>query len=133
MTRLVAAVAGLALLAACGGGDADAPARVVEVKALDTLRFDPATIASKPGEAVELRITNTGAQPHEFVIGDAAYQQAHDAAMGGGGHEGHGGSAVRLEAGETKTLAFTMPSTPPTYACHLAGHDDAGMTGTVTY
>lgn len=133
-------MAGVALLAvpACGGGDkGSAPARVVEVKALDTLRFDPATIASKPGEVVEFRITNAGAQPHEFVIGDAAYQQAHEGAMSASpGHHGHGdsgGNAVRVEAGETKTLVFTMPATPPTYACHVASHDDAGMTGTVTY
>lgn len=139
MRRLVAAGAFL-LLAGCGSdGSGDAPAaRVVEVKALDTLRFDPSTLSAKAGEAVEFRVTNTGATAHEFVIGDADYHAAHEEAAASGGshavHAGKGkGAAVEVAPGETKTLAYTMPDAAPTYACHIAAHDDAGMKGSVTY
>jgi len=118
------------LLASCGGDAKDAPARTIEVKALDTLRFDPATVAAKAGERVTFRVTNTGAMEHEFVVGDAAFQAAHES----GGHAGHeGGAALLLKPGETRTVDYTMPETAPTYACHVAGHDDAGMKGTVSY
>lgn len=128
----------LALLTACGsGGDGGASARTIEVKALDTLRFDPATIAAKAGEKVTFRVTNTGAQKHELVIGDKAFHDSHEAAANAGGsHGGHAdgdGAAVEVGPGETKTVDYTMPSQPPSFACHIAAHDDAGMTGTVTY
>jgi uncharacterized cupredoxin-like copper-binding protein len=128
LTRLV--LAAPLLLGACGGDAKEAPARTIEVKALDTLRFDPPNVAAKAGERVTFRVTNTGATDHEFVVGDAAFQAAHET----GGHAGHaGGAAVSLKPGETKTLDYTMPETAPAYACHVAGHDDAGMKGTVTY
>jgi plastocyanin len=144
MTRIatVAACAlALAPLAACGSeGSAESGSgalRTVEVRASDALRFDPATVAAKPGEKVTFRIVNTGAQVHEFVIGDAAFHEAHEKAMsGGGGHGGHhaaGGGAVEVAAGQTATLTYTMPDEAPTYACHISQHDDAGMKGTVTY
>lgn len=134
------ALALVLLLAACGGDGGDggtgggAPARTIEVKALGTLKFDPATITAKAGEKVTFRVTNTDAQDHEFVIGDAAYQAGHETAAGHGGHaDGDGGGAVTVKPGETKTLDYTFPDKAPTYACHLNSHDDAGMTGTVTY
>lgn len=140
MTRLPVALLAVALLAACGGGDdgPEGPApRGVAVKALDTLRFDPATITAKAGERIEFTVTNTGAQPHEFVIGDAAYHDAHEKALSAspshGEHEEGDGAAVTVAPGETKTLGYTMPASAPTYACHIASHDDAGMKGTVTY
>ena len=57
-------------------------------------------------------------------------------AMAGGGHDGHdatGGGAVDVPARATVTVRYTMPATPPTFACHVSKHDEAGMTGTVTY
>lgn len=124
------------LLGACGGdgGSGDGGARTVEVKTLSTLKFDPATIAARAGEKVTFRVTNTDGQDHEFVIGDAAYQASHESAGSHGGHgSGDGGAAVTVKPGETKTLDYTFPDKAPTYACHLNSHDDAGMTGTVTY
>ncbi|HEX8001093.1 MAG TPA: plastocyanin/azurin family copper-binding protein [Mycobacteriales bacterium] len=143
MTKGIAAAAAAVLLAACAGSEGatesgGAAARTVEVKALGTLRFDPATVAAKAGERVAFRVTNTDGQDHEFVVGDAAFHEGHEAAANGGmRHDGHDvkgdGAAVTLKPGETKTVEYTMPATAPRYACHLVGHDDAGMTGTVTY
>lgn len=134
------ALPALALVVACGSDGATesggAARRVIDVKALDTLRFDPATIGARAGERVTFRVVNTGATPHEFVIGDKAFHDGHEAASASAhaGHAGGGdGAAVYVVAGETKTVDYTMPERPPTFACHVSGHDDAGMTGTVTY
>jgi uncharacterized cupredoxin-like copper-binding protein len=133
----------LLLLAACGGGGHDdhgaggTPARTIEVKAEDRLRFDPATIAGKPGEQVRFRVVNTGKLKHEFVIGDAAYHATHrDAASTpGASHGGHGagGASVEVAPGTTAELTFTLPDAAPAFACYVDRHDQAGMTGNVTY
>ncbi len=130
-------------LAGCGGDDKKGSAgggREIAVKASDSLRFDPATITAKPGERVTFVVTNTGAIDHEFAIGDDAYQAEHGKEMAsggghGGGHGGKakGGTAVALPPGKTVRVDFTMPDRPPSYACHVAAHDQAGMKGTVTY
>jgi len=139
--RLGYVLPALVLVVACGsegatesGGEAR---RVIDVKALDTLRFDPATIGARAGERVTFRVVNTGIAPHEFVIGDTAFHDGHEAAASASAHAGHAaggdGAAVYVVSGETKTVDYTMPAQPPTFACHVDGHDDAGMTGTVTY
>lgn len=130
----------LLVVPACGGGDGgNTPPTTVEVNATDALRFDPATVRAKAGEKVAFRITNTGKLAHEFAIGDAAFREAHRAAMTSGGshdpHAGHGaeGEAVDVPAGQTVTLEFTMPKTAPAFACYVDNHAAAGMTGVVVY
>ena len=135
----------LLALAACGGGGHDdhagggGDARVVELTADDRLRFDPATVQATAGERVTFRVRNTGTVRHEFVIGDAAYHDEHKAkaATPGAEHGDHGGgdagTAVEVGPGETKTVTYTLPGTAPAYACYVDRHDQAGMTGRVSY
>jgi uncharacterized cupredoxin-like copper-binding protein len=148
--------------------------RTVEVRMLDSLRFEPDRITVQRGEIVTFRLVNAGHLAHEFTIGGPAAQELHDAQMAemdmsgegqGMAMPGSGGGmdmkmshdpahakylkalakriamldrqaaatdSVHVLPGETKELtwAFSGPELP-TFACHVAGHWKAGMTGTV--
>ncbi|HVE64389.1 MAG TPA: cupredoxin domain-containing protein [Mycobacteriales bacterium] len=139
MRRLLAACLGIAVaIAGCGGSSSESAkaARQIKIATSDQLRFDPASVSAQAGEKVTFVITNPGALEHEFTIGDADYLKGH-AGEGGGHGGGHGdskdGATVKVPAGKTARLTFTMPSAAPSYACHVDNHDKSGMTGTVTY
>lgn len=114
---------------------ADAADRIVEVEMLDTLEFSPASIAVSVGETVTFRVTNTGDLPHDFTLGDSHTQAAHEAEMAEGmSEDAHAEpNVLSLDAGETGELTwrFTAPDTIQ-YGCHVPGHYDAGMVGTLT-
>jgi uncharacterized cupredoxin-like copper-binding protein len=115
--------------------DAGAATRTVEVTALDTLVFEPATIRVGAGETVTFVVTNLGKSVHEFTLGDAAMQREHAQAMAhipaGMGHEFP--NAITLRPGETKRLTWRFPDTGTLeYACHVAGHYEGGMRGRIT-
>lgn len=151
----IVAVAMLAFaLGACGGGktatDADLgtgstdygqpgdPAkatRTIEIKTLDTLRYDPVSIDVKPGETVTFKVTNVSKIAHEFDIGDAAFQAKHEKemrAVTAGMNMSDEIGAVELQPGETKTVTWTF-SKPGgfLFACHEAGHYESGMKGDI--
>lgn len=115
--------------------DAASADRVIEVSATDDFRFDPASIEVSAGETVTFRVTNTGAIPHDFTLGDEATQQDHAEEM----EEMAGMSmpdetnAMVLAPGETKELTwhFTQPGSLM-IGCHQTGHYAAGMIGQIT-
>jgi uncharacterized cupredoxin-like copper-binding protein len=115
-----------------GAGEAD---RVIEIEMLDELRFAPAALDVSVGETVTFRVTNTGQLPHDFTLGDEETQTEHDAEMAGGmdgmGHDEP--NTLTLEAGESGELTwrFTEPGRI-LFGCHIPGHYDAGMVGTLT-
>lgn len=159
--KLVVLIASTALLAAAcggsdhsqheGGGSADSSEQedpsgfgrsgdslqadeTVKVLALDKLAFDPPDITVQAGDTVRFVVTNKGKAPHEFVIGDQAYQDEHEKAMEhGGAHDDDLGNVVELRPGETSELTWTFTTAGEVlYACHVAGHYAGGMFGTVT-
>ena len=108
--------------------------RTIAVSTTDQLRFTPDALTVRAGETVAFRVTNTGKTTHEFVIGDAAVQAAHEQEMAAGHLDmSHEGNAVSVPAGKTKTLVYTFKN-PGTLliGCHTAGHYAAGMQGTIT-
>ena len=115
-------------------GEAD---RVIEIAMSDQFRFDPASVEVRVGETVTFRVTNTGAIPHDFTLGDEATQNEHEADMvAGGGMAGMGHdkpNTATLDPGEEAELTwrFTQAGTIR-YGCHLTGHYAAGMVGTIT-
>ena len=156
--RLLIAVIGVALVAgACGdsgtssgqhshgtvpGAPGHAPHadRKVTVVASDELRFDPETISVEQGETITFVIENEGETAHEFVLGDEAYQVAHEQHMSGSGGQsgGHAGmnmntsGAVTIPPGKTKTVTWQFTDAVEVlYGCHLPGHYDGGMVGTI--
>lgn len=153
-TSLLAALLVAALaLTGCGGTDdaghgghdeaagvgatadpADA-ARTIEVTTLDAMLFDPPTIEVAAGETVTFVVTNTGEAVHEFVLGDAATQEEHAEEMEGSDHGvAHDDpNGITVPPGETAELTWRFGEAGTVeYACHLPGHYEAGMRGSVT-
>jgi len=79
-------------------------------------KFDPNTL-TVPAGAVTFEVTNTGTEEHEFEVfkGETVVDEV----------EG-------LVPGLTRTLPLTLEAGDYTYVCLLAGHDQLGMTGTLT-
>ncbi len=126
---LVTLVLASALLAACtgggggtaagkpAGGGGGGAAQNVEVKGLDTLKFDPATLTVRSGQPVHLTLTSTGSLVHDWVVDNLD------------------GKKVSIEAagGQSASTDFT-PSAAGTFQfyCSQPGHREAGMVGTLT-
>lgn len=159
-TALIIALSAFALLAAgCGDDDSDSSAmdmadddhatfafgepadpddatQTIEVSMLDTLAYDPPSITVPAGETVLFEVTNDGAIPHEFVLGDHELQLEHEEEMSemDGDMEMHDEpNAIAVEPGETKEFAFTFNEAGSLeYGCHEPGHYDGGMVGELT-
>lgn len=135
---LLAMAAALALpLAACSSGAANSGdgTRTVEVRAFDSLRFEPMEVQVEAGETVRFVVSNPGSLEHEFVLGDEDVQMAHEGQMDMGMEHGSIESelpSLTIAPGETKTVAVTFDE-PGTvlYGCHVEGHYDGGMVGTI--
>ena len=111
-------------------GDPSEADRTIEVAAVDPLKFQPPALKVEQGETVTFEVSNDGSTDHEFVLGDAAYQQGHGAQMGGMGHsEGNG---VFLSPGDSDSVTWTFDQPGEVlFACHVNGHFEAGMFGRI--
>ena len=121
-------------LAACAGGANDT-AQTLTIEAVD-LGFTPSTLEVKAGEPVKLTLQNNGALTHDFSIMEFPMEGM--AEETGGMEHDMGDAAAEPElhvaaaGGQSAMLEFT-PSKPGTYEfwCTVAGHKEAGMTGTL--
>ncbi len=156
---VVAAAAAAVLLAACGGDAGDQPeahdhdhshdgaaaegfafgspgdpgeaTQTIEVTAQKPFRFDPEDLEVGAGETVTFVVSNEDDIVHEFVLGDRGYQDAHEEEMSSGAMH-HEGNAVMVAPGDTQELTWTFPADGEVlYGCHVAGHYDQGMVGTI--
>lgn len=124
------------VLAACGEdggpGTGDDP-RTIEVAALDELAYDPASIEVEAGETVRFVVTNDGETDHEFVVGDTEMQEMAEEQMGEGmGDHSQAMASLELGPGETAEATVTFDEAGELlYACHVAGHYQGGMVGTI--
>jgi len=134
MSRILAVLAALVLLAACGSGDdgstpaASGDERVVEVEMRD-IAFAPTVVDVRAGEKVRFVFKNTGAVTHDAFVGDAAAQDAHEREMREG-HSDHGGgsNAVTVKPGKTARLTYTFERPGQLLlGCHQPGHYTGGM------
>jgi uncharacterized cupredoxin-like copper-binding protein len=79
-------------------------------------------------------VSNPGPTAHEFVVGSAAVQQAHEQEMtNSGSMPDDSAYALDLPPGATRTLLYTFEQPGSVlFGCHVAGHYQAGMLGTIT-
>jgi uncharacterized cupredoxin-like copper-binding protein len=133
-----AVVAGLLLLAGCGGdgdGGGDASTELT-VDGTNELRFEPDEFTIPVGEEVTVELTSDGVE-HDFVIEGVA----DIAEVGGGDEEEHemedlpeaDVEVVHADAGSTATGTVTV-NEAGTYEvyCNIPGHREAGMVATLT-
>ena len=115
-------------------GDASAATRTITVRMSDDMRFAPRHIEVREGETVRLRAENRGQVMHEIVIGTQADLDQHAELM-----QKHPGMEhdepymAHVSPGQKGDIVwqFNRPGTFQ-FACLIAGHYQAGMTGTIT-
>jgi uncharacterized cupredoxin-like copper-binding protein len=116
------------------GGDKKAVKRTINVNMLDTMRFSPDKITVKLGETVRIRVKNTGAMLHEFVIGTKAENATHAALMVKFPDMEHDEPYMaHVPVGKTVDLIWTFNKPGDfEFACLIAGHYQSGMVGTIS-
>jgi uncharacterized cupredoxin-like copper-binding protein len=128
-TRL-AALALLVPLAACSGGAGPATREVTVTLTIRYSRFVPSVLEVRSGTTVRFVVRNLDPIAHELIVGDEAVQDVHE--RGSETHHGERPGEVSVPAGSTAetTYVFDGPGTV-LLGCHLPGHWDHGMRGTV--
>jgi uncharacterized cupredoxin-like copper-binding protein len=130
-------------VAITASGTVDAPRPVTVI--MHDYRFDPTPVVLVPGETVRFTIFNGGLEAHDFVIGDAAVQQAWSKADAAATPPNllatappasvppsTGGLRVYLRSGEQTTVDYTVPGNEQlSLLCHIPGHIEKGMIGRV--
>ena len=125
----------LVILGACNdnpgsvSGEAGDPAdvdEIIEISTSDQLRFEPEAIEVDAGQTIEFRVTNAATGEHEFVLGPG---HAHEPGMV---HSDPSSTGV-IAPGKMASVYWTFPEAGTvTFACYVAGHNEQGMTGTIT-
>lgn len=117
------AVLVMLLVAACGGGEDDgngggssSGGNTVSMD-MTEMKFSPATFTVKANEKVTVDLKNSGTVVHDFTINDLDGKKIH----------------VVVDPGKTGKAEFT-PTKAGTvnFHCEQAGHEAAGMKGTMT-
>lgn len=140
------AAAALALMTAPAAANFGRPAvagseRVIEVK-IGEYSITPDRIGVRAGETVTFIVTNAGKSEHGFVLGDAAFIEAHAKMMESAGqHAGHGdggamhgaqGNVLTVKPGETQRLNWTFAGAGELkIVCDRPGHAALGMSAVV--
>lgn len=115
-------------------GDRQDARRTVTLRLLDTMRFVPDRVQVRRGETVRFVVVNEGKLKHEFVIGTEAALKAHAVLMEKFPDMEHDEPwMAHVDPGQRAEVVWTF-NRPGTfaYACLIAGHYSAGMTGTLT-
>jgi len=103
-------------------GKTSAP-RVVRIIAGGDLRFFPDVVTVQQGETITFEVTAMGMTTHEFMVGPAADVAADTAGTP---------EVADIAMMQTKSLTYTFDGPGPfAFACHAAGHYEAGMRGVI--
>jgi uncharacterized cupredoxin-like copper-binding protein len=125
MVLLVAAL----LAAGCAPAASDPSIRTVTLR-LHHSRFSTDHLEVRPGTTVRFVVENTDPIPHELIVGDQAVQDRHE--TGTEAHHGARDGEVSVAAGATAETRYTFSESGRLlFGCHLPGHWDYGMRGTI--
>lgn len=114
-------------------GLANKVSRTVTIDMQDTMRFVPASVSVQQGETIRLVVRNTGAVPHELVLGTIKGLQEHAKAMQKFPDMEHDEpNMLSVAPGKQGELIwhFTRAMTVD-FACLRPGHFEAGMKGKI--
>ncbi len=114
-------------------GEAAQVKRTIALSATD-IKFAPLQLTVAAGETVKFEIANSGKLDHEFILGSAEEQVAHDKEMAAmAGMKMTHVNGVSVAPGKTGMLIWTFTKAGTLqYACHVPGHYVAGMVGQLT-
>ena len=115
-------------------GEAKAVNRTITLSMTDNMRFTPEKIDVKQGETIRLVIKNAGKIMHEMVIGTKKDLDEHAALMVKFPTMEHEEPYMaHVGPGKTGEIIWTF-NKPGSFdfACLIAGHYQAGMTGKIT-
>lgn len=130
--RLTLALILVFTLAACSGGTAGTTESKTITLTMNEFQFQPAELTVNVGQPVKLVLKNTGTVLHDFVSTDAMVTviEEHGAEHEMGGM--HTTMHAAVDAGQQSTLEFKATQAGTyTFYCTIAGHKEAGMTGTL--
>ena len=108
-------------------------ARTMKIEMADTMRFTPAEVKVKRGEAVRFVVTNNGKQMHEMVLGTMDDLKKHAELMKKHpGMEHDEPHMAHVPPGKTAEMGWRFSKAGTFYyGCLLPGHFEAGMIGKV--
>lgn len=114
-------------------GDAKAVRRNVAFNMTDDMRFAPDRLEVKQGETIRIVLKNSGATPHEFVLGTKAELDEHAALMARFPNMEHDEPhMVHVAPGKAGEIVWTFNRTGEfDFACLISGHYQAGMLGKI--
>ncbi|MBP1149777.1 MULTISPECIES: cupredoxin domain-containing protein [Methylocaldum] len=115
-------------------GKPDEVTRTIEIKTLDSMKYDPSSLTINRGETLRLIVNNIGRLTHEATIGTVAEQESHAGEMHAAPDTPHDSpNSVTVEPGQTKELVWRFDR-PGRFeiGCHVPGHYQAGMIAEVT-
>jgi uncharacterized cupredoxin-like copper-binding protein len=123
VTLAISTAGGFAAFALRGG---TSEPRTIEVVSRYS-RFEPAVIEVAPGETVRFVVRNGDPIDHEFILGDAAVQRAHE--RGTEAYHPPRPGEMSIAPLETGVTTYTFPPAAGTLilGCHLPGHFAYGM------
>jgi uncharacterized cupredoxin-like copper-binding protein len=105
-------------------------ARTVEL-VVEHSHFAPDTLTVRAGQEVRFVMVNDDPIDHELIIGPMSVQREHER-----GHDTHhdgSDGAVSVPANSRGTTTYVFDEAGTIYfGCHLPGHWDYGMRGTIT-
>jgi len=114
-------------------GDAKAVKRTIEVRMLDTMRFEPNRIDVKQGETIRFVHKNDGKLMHEFIIGTKEELREHAALMEKFPNMEHDEPYMaHVASGTTGQMIWTFNRVGDfEFACLIPGHYQSGMVGKI--
>lgn len=115
-------------------GDPKKATKTVKLAMDDNMRFTPNKLTVKQGETVRFVVANNGKIMHEMVIGTMTELKEHaDMMKKHPGMEHDEPYMAHVQPGKTEEIVWTFNKPGEfDFACLIAGHFEAGMTGKIT-
>jgi uncharacterized cupredoxin-like copper-binding protein len=130
---LLAAIFAAPVLVAVGVSAASAPSGAYALTVTIDIHYshyEPSTLRVPVGVPVRFVIRNQDPIDHEWIVGDAAVQARHR--TGTELHHGARPTELSIAALQTTETIVTFAATGQLqYICHLPGHEQFGMVGTL--